>query len=47
MSELLRFPRVLVLLVLFSFLSMAAVVFTPAYPDLSQEFRLSDKSAHG
>ena len=43
--ELLRFPRVLILMILFSFLSTAAVVFTPAFPELSSEFHLTDREA--
>lgn len=43
--ELLRFPRILVLMVLVSFVSVAAVVFTPAFPELSREFHLSDAQA--
>jgi MFS family permease len=43
--EPLRFPRILVLMVLFSFLSVAAVVFTPAFPELFKEFHLSDDQA--
>lgn len=44
-SKLLQFPQVLVLMVLFSFLSLAAVVFTPAFPELVKEFRLSNSEA--
>ncbi len=39
--DLLRFPRVIVLMILFSFLSTAAVVFTPAFPLLARDFGLS------
>ena len=45
MPELLRFPRIIVLMILFSFLSIAAVVFTPAFPELTREFHLSSKEA--
>lgn len=44
MSKLLTIPRMTVLMILFSFLSVAAVVFTPAYPQLVSEFHLSDAS---
>lgn len=40
MPKLFQFPQILVLMVLFSFLPVAAVVFTPAYPALSREFGL-------
>src|SRR5947209_1263557 len=43
--ELLRFPRILVLMILCAFLSIAAVVFTPAFPELSREFHLTDTQA--
>jgi len=42
MTKLLTFPRMTVLMVLFSFMPFAAVVFTPAYPQLTREFHLSD-----
>lgn len=45
MSKLLKFPQILVLMVLFSFLSLGAVIFTPAYPELTQEFGLSNSQA--
>ncbi len=45
MAELLRFPRVLILMVLFSFLSLGAVVFTPAFPELAHIFDISDVDA--
>jgi MFS family permease len=38
--KLLQFPQVVILMVMFSFLSLAAVVFTPAFPELSREFHL-------
>lgn len=37
--------QIIVMMVLFSFLSLAAVVFTPAYPILAKEFALSDADA--
>lgn len=45
MSKVLRFPQILVLMILFSFYSLAAVVFTPAYPQLVEEFHLSHSEA--
>ncbi len=42
MDSLLKFPRIIVLMALFSFLSLAAVVFTPAFPLLSREFGLTE-----
>ena len=44
MSTLFKFPQILVLMIMFSFLSLSAVVFTPAYPELSKQFHLSDFS---
>jgi MFS family permease len=44
-QDLFRFPRIIVLMVSFSFLTLAAVVFTPAYPELSRQFHLSDSQA--
>ena len=44
-SKLLQFPQIIVLMVLFSFLSLAAVVFTPAFPELVKEFHLSKSEA--
>ncbi len=44
-SGLLQFPQIIVLMVLFSFMSLAAVVFTPAYPELAREFHLSNSEA--
>ena len=41
-----RFPQILILMVMFSYLSLGAVVFTPAYPELSKQFHLSDSAAH-
>lgn len=45
MPKLFKFPQILVLMVLFSFLPVAAVVFTPAYPALSKEFGLLESEA--
>ncbi|MBS0625466.1 MAG: MFS transporter [Verrucomicrobia bacterium] len=44
MSPLLRFPCNVILMILFSFLPLGAVVFTPGYPKLAQEFGLSDSA---
>lgn len=44
-SKLLQFPQIIVVLILFSFLSLAAVVFTPAYPELTREFHLTSAGA--
>lgn len=41
-SRLLQFPQILILMLLFSFTSLAAVVFTPAYPELARQFHLSN-----
>jgi predicted MFS family arabinose efflux permease len=43
MSELLRFPRVIVLQMLISFATVSAVLFTPALPEISQAFHLTAK----
>jgi DHA1 family bicyclomycin/chloramphenicol resistance-like MFS transporter len=45
MPNLLRPSRIFVLMLLFSFSSMSAVIFTPAYPQLVREFHLSESSA--
>lgn len=45
MPRLLQFPQFFVLMVLFAFLSVAAVIFTPAYPVLSLEFGLKEEQA--
>ncbi len=45
MSKLFRFPQIIVILIMFSFVSLAAVVFTPAYPELTRQFRLSASDA--
>jgi MFS family permease len=42
MATLLRFPSNVLLMILFSFLSVAAVVFTPGLPELSNTFNLSN-----
>lgn len=42
MSELLKFPRLLILILLFSLSIVAAVSFTPAYPLLVSDFHLSN-----
>jgi len=44
-QKLFQFPQILLLMILFSYLSFAAVIFTPAYPDLSKQFHLSDSQA--
>ena len=36
-----KFPRVFILLALFPFLTLAAVIFTPAFPSLTKEFSLN------
>ncbi len=41
MRSLLKFPQIAVLMALFGFLSLAAIVFTPAFPMLSREFGLT------
>ncbi len=45
MQKLFQFPQIILLMILFSYLSLAAVVFTPAYPELSKQFHLSDSAA--
>ena len=40
-TSLLHFPANILLMILFSFLSVAAVIFTPGLPELSDEFNLS------
>jgi DHA1 family bicyclomycin/chloramphenicol resistance-like MFS transporter len=45
MQKTLRLPQIIILMVAFSFLSVAAVVFTPAYPELAQQFHLSSSQA--
>jgi MFS family permease len=40
--RLLQFPQIIVFMILFSFMSLAAVVFTPAYPELTAQFHLSN-----
>jgi MFS family permease len=45
MSQLLQFPQVFVVLVLFSLTSMAAVIFTPAFPLLVKEFQIDSVQA--
>lgn len=42
---LVRFPRILILMALFPFLTLAAVIFTPAFPGLMAEFQLKDSEA--
>jgi len=42
MPDLLKWPRLLTLILLVSFSNVAAVAFTPAYPLLAEDFRLSD-----
>lgn len=42
MQKLFQFPRVIIFMILFSFLSLAAVIFTPAYPELAKQFNLTD-----
>lgn len=41
MQKLLRLPQIIVLTILFSFMSLAAIIFTPAYTELSRQFSLS------
>lgn len=41
MSELLKFPRILILQLLASFATVAAILFTPALPQVSNAFQLS------
>lgn len=41
MSELLKFPRILILQLLASFATVAAILFTPALPQISNAFQLS------
>ncbi len=43
--DIFKFPQLAVLMVSFAFLTMAAVVFTPAYPELSKQFHLSNADA--
>jgi MFS family permease len=45
MQKLLQLPRIIILMILFSFLSLAAIVFTPAYPELARQFHLSGSEA--
>ncbi len=42
MSELLKFPRILILQLLASFATAAAILFTPALPQVSNAFQLSE-----
>jgi len=44
-TSLLRFPSNVLLMILFAFLSVAAVIFTPGLPELSNEFHLSNAQA--
>lgn len=39
--RLFQFPQIIIFMILFSFMSLAAVVFTPAYPELSKQLHLS------
>ncbi|MBI5273172.1 MAG: multidrug effflux MFS transporter [Chlamydiia bacterium] len=45
LATLLQFPQILILMLLFSFLSTAAVIFTPAFPLLANQYHLSLPSA--
>jgi len=45
MATLLTIPRLLILMILFSFLSVGAVIFTPAYPAMAEQFHLSNASS--
>ncbi len=40
-----QFPRILILMALFPFLTLAAVIFTPAFPYLAAEFQLQESEA--
>ncbi len=40
-----QFPRILILMALFPFLTLAAVIFTPAFPHLTFEFQLKESEA--
>lgn len=44
-EKLFQFPRVLILMTLFPFLTLAAVIFTPAFPLLTAEFQLKGSEA--
>jgi|GEM_PF-859866 len=43
--QLVLFPRILILMALFPFLTLAAVIFTPAFPDLMSEFHLKESES--
>jgi MFS family permease len=45
MQNLSKFPQIIILMVMFSFLSLAAIVFTPAYPLLAKELHLKSSDA--